>query len=166
MTHWPDVKFRVAEPGDDAALRTLDRATWSTQVSPSTQAAIAAPFFSERCVPGDVVVATNDGTILGFAILRQSEDMPSHSHVVQINGFAVSPAAQGQGIGRRLLDFTQQEAVRRGAGKVSLRVLGDNASARHLYASGGFMVEGVLRGEFKIDGHLVDDVLMAWLPDR
>lgn len=166
MAHWPDVDFRNAESADDAALRGLDRATWSTQVSPGTKASADAPFFSDRCAPGDVLVATGDGVILGFAILRQSADMPSHTHVVQINGFAVSPAAQGHGIGRRLLDFTQHEALRRGASKVSLRVLGGNAGARHLYESCGFTVEGILRGEFKVDGHLVDDILMAWLPDR
>jgi len=32
---------------------------------------------------------------------------------------------------------------------------------RRLYESCGFVVEGVLRGEFHVDGRDVDDVLMA-----
>ena len=54
-----------------------------------------------------------------------------------------------------------EEAARRGARKLGLRVLGGNASARALYASAGFVVEGVLRDEFWLDGRFVDDVFMA-----
>ena len=36
-----------------------------------------------------------------------------------------------------------------------------NDSARALYASAGFVVEGVLRDESWLDGRSVDDVLMA-----
>jgi len=53
------------------------------------------------------------------------------------------------------------EARRRGARKVSLRVLGSNAVARRLYARCGFVEEGVLRDEFVLDGRFVDDVFMA-----
>jgi len=51
--------------------------------------------------------------------------------------------------------------ARRGARKLGLRVLGGNTTARTLYASAGFVVEGVLRDEFRLDGRFVDDVLMA-----
>jgi len=40
-------------------------------------------------------------------------------------------------------------------------VLGPNAAARRLYDSCGFVVEGVLRSEFHVDGEDIDDVLMA-----
>ena len=43
----------------------------------------------------------------------------------------------------------------------TLRVLGPNATARALYERAGFVVEGVLREEFHLDGRYVDDVLMA-----
>ena len=43
----------------------------------------------------------------------------------------------------------------------SLRVLGENDAARRLYERAGYEVEGVLRGEFHLDGRDVDDVLMA-----
>ena len=36
-----------------------------------------------------------------------------------------------------------------------------NPGARRLYERAGFVVEGVLRGEFVLDGVPVDDVLMA-----
>ena len=40
-------------------------------------------------------------------------------------------------------------------------MLATNAKARALYASCGFTVEGVLRQEFRLDGHDVDDLLLA-----
>jgi RimJ/RimL family protein N-acetyltransferase len=53
------------------------------------------------------------------------------------------------------------EARRRGARKLSLRVLATNPGARRLYERCGFVVEGVLREEFLLDEVFVDDVLMA-----
>jgi RimJ/RimL family protein N-acetyltransferase len=48
-----------------------------------------------------------------------------------------------------------------GARKVSLRVLAHNETARRLYERCGFVVEGVLKEEFHLDGRYVDDVFMA-----
>ena len=67
----------------------------------------------------------------------------------------------GETVFRALLDAAVAEARRRGAQRLTLRVLGPNAGARRLYEAAGFVVEGTLRGEFVLDGGLVDDVLMA-----
>lgn len=40
------------------------------------------------------------------------------------------------------------------------------AQARRLYGSTGFVIEGVLRGEFRTEAGLVDDVLMAMALDE
>ena len=74
---------------------------------------------------------------------------------------AVDPAARGRGIGEMLLEAAVAEAARRGARKLTLRVLAGNAPARRLYEWAGFTVEGVLKDEFLIEGRYVDDVLMA-----
>ena len=67
-------------------------------------------------------------------------------------------ADQGAALARQL-DVPVARA--RGARKLSLRVLGTNATAMRLYERLGFQVEGTLRDEFCIDGRYVDDVLMA-----
>ncbi|SCD93781.1 Acetyltransferase (GNAT) family protein [Streptomyces sp. PalvLS-984] len=69
--------------------------------------------------------------------------------------------ARGQGLARVLLRAARTEALRQGAVRLTLRVLGHNAPARALYASEGFAVEGVLPGEVFLDGRYVDDVLMG-----
>ena len=161
----PDVRVRAATEDDDAALGALDRATWSPQVNPG-RAPQTTTFLTERRRPEDVVVAAVGDRVIGYAILQQQAGMPSHEHVLLLNGLAVDPRAQGQGLGQRLVRFCQAEAVRRGVRKLSLRVLSTNRRAQRLYESCGFTVEGVLRAEFEIEGRLVDDVLMAWFaPD-
>ena len=69
--------------------------------------------------------------------------------------------ARGAGVGRALLTAAVGRARAQGALRVTLRVLGHNAPARRLYESAGFAVEGVLPGEFLLDGQYVDDVLMG-----
>ena len=55
----------------------------------------------------------------------------------------------------------EDRARSQGAAKVTLRVLGTNTAARGVYERAGYVVEGRLRGEFRIDGVDVDDLLLA-----
>lgn len=155
------VEVRSARQEDDAALAAIDEATWSSASSPAPRPESFATFFREHVQPPDVVVADLDGVVVGYAGLRNVFPVPSHAHVWEINGVAVRPDATGRGVGRALVEAAVAEAARRGARKVSLRVLACNAVARRLYARCGFVQEGLLRGEFRLDGELVDDVLMA-----
>jgi GNAT superfamily N-acetyltransferase len=155
------IEVRLASPADEAALQRIDRATWTALSSPAPVPAAGAPFFDDRKPPHDVIVAEVDGVVAGYVQLHQAIPLPSHEHVLEINGLAVDPIRQGLGIGGRLVEEAVQEARRRGALKLSLRVLAPNTGARRVYESCGFTVEGVLHGEFLLDGRLVDDVLMA-----
>ena len=69
------------------------------------------------------------------------------------------------GAGRQVIhsfvEAAVDEARRRGARRLTLRVLGPNYAARRLYETCGFEIEGVLHGEFHVDGEDIDDVLMA-----
>jgi ribosomal protein S18 acetylase RimI-like enzyme len=155
--------IRAAQPPDDAELVRIDLATWTPDVSPAPAPEPGAAFFGDRREPGDVIVAEMEGQVVGYAMLHQAIPIPSHQHVLELNGIAVDPARQGRGVGRQLVEAACEEARTRGARKLSLRVLGPNVGARRLYESCGFVVEGVLEGEFVLRGQLVDDVLMARL---
>jgi ribosomal protein S18 acetylase RimI-like enzyme len=158
------VDVRVSEPADEPALLALDRATWSHLVTPAPAREEGSLFFDARTRPDDVLVAEVDGRVVGYLGLCQAIPLASHSHVLEVNGLAVHPRSQGAGVGRALLEKAKEQVRRRGARKLSLRVLAPNTSARRLYESCGFEVEGVLRGEFLLEGEAVDDVLMAWHP--
>lgn len=153
--------LRRARPEDDARLVAIDDATWTAAVSPAGVPPPGRSFFAGHTRPEDVLVAEVDGVVVGYAAVGNVIPLPSHEHVLELRGLAVDPAAAGRGVGRRLVEAAVAEARERGSRKVSLRVLGPNEVARRLYAACGFVEEGVLRGEFLLDGRYVDDVLMA-----
>jgi ribosomal protein S18 acetylase RimI-like enzyme len=155
------IAVRPARAADDPALAAIDAAAWSIRVTPAPARAAGSPFFNERTQPEHVLVAEADDVVAGYVMLHQSIPLASHEHVLEVNGLAVDPEQQGRGVGRRLMEEAKSAAVRRGASKLSLRVLAPNATARRLYEACGFTVEGVLVGEFSLNGELVDDVLMA-----
>ncbi|RII17126.1 putative phosphinothricin acetyltransferase YwnH [Streptomyces sp. YIM 130001] len=153
--------IRSARWSDADALGRLDRATWSTVHAVQPKPAPSAPFFDATHDPGQFLVAEAHGDVVGYIRLCRSLPVRANAHVLQIQGFAVAEAARGRGTGRALVRAACAAARDRGARRLTLRVLGHNVAARALYASEGFAVEGVLPGEFLLDGKYVDDVLMG-----
>jgi len=154
------VEVRAAAAADEEALAVLDRAAWTPFSSPGPLDE-AEPFFNDRNPRDGVLVAVVDGEVAGYVRVQRATRFRSSDHVLAVNGVAVDPARQGRGIGRALVDAAIVEARRRGARRLTLRVFSPNERARRLYKSAGFVVEGVLRDEFFLDGRYVDDVLMA-----
>ncbi|GGW81008.1 N-acetyltransferase [Streptomyces lucensis JCM 4490] len=158
----PDPQIRSARPDDDGELSALDRATWSPvhAVTPEPEPPYP-PFFDERHSPDGYLVAESDEGLLGYVNIAHPTPLASNAHVLAIQGLAVSEQARGRGVGRALIRAAVEEARRRGARRLTLRVLGHNKPARALYESEGFTVEGVLPGEFHVGGEYVDDVFMG-----
>ncbi len=94
--------------------------------------------------------------VIGYAGLC---DYPDEAWVQTM---AVARAAQGQGLGARLLGELLDEAARRGQRTVRLEVRADNAPAQRLYERHGFVREGVRRGYYQPSG--TDAVLMVRRP--
>ncbi len=152
---------RPATPADDGAIVAIDDVTWTTLTSPAPKPEGPRSYFGGTPVD-DVLVADINGRVVGYVQLHNAfGDLTAHRHVLEINGLAVHPDATGRGVGTLLVEAVVAEAARRGARKVSLRVLAANATARRLYTRCGFAEEGVLRQEFLLGGEYVDDVLMA-----
>jgi ribosomal protein S18 acetylase RimI-like enzyme len=152
--------IRVAATTDGDRLDEIDRMTRSSENSPSPTAESTTPFF-EHLAPADVLVAADQDGISGYIQFRQPTPLASNAHVWQINGVAVDPRYQGQGLGRALVEAAIREIGSRGGRRITLRVLSTNPTAQRLYVRCGFVVEGVLRREFILDNREVDDVLMA-----
>lgn len=159
----PPPSVRVAEAADAAALGALDRRCWSTLHSVQPRPAPPyRPFFDARRLPEHCLVAEL-GSLgpVGYARVERSTPLACHAHVRQIQGLLVDERARRRGVGRALLAAACEHARRQGAERITLRVLGHNAAARALYAAEGFAVEGVLPGEYLLDGGYADDVLMG-----
>ncbi|MCQ8774722.1 GNAT family N-acetyltransferase [Streptomyces telluris] len=154
--------IRTATEADGAALAELDRRTWSPlhAVQPRPEPPYE-PFFTERNRPEHILVAEAGDRLAGYIRLVAPTPLACNAHVRQIQGLAVDDDFRGQGVARALLRAAAEETLRQGAVRLTLRVLGHNAPARSLYASEGFVVEGVLPGEFLLEGAYVDDVMMG-----
>jgi ribosomal protein S18 acetylase RimI-like enzyme len=155
------VEVRVATAADEDVLAALDRAAWTSLSTPAPPPGAEWTFFDEKTAPADVLVGLSEGEVAGYLKLGPATPLGASAHILMINGFAVDPAMQGRGVGRALIGAAIAEARRRRARRLRLRVLGLNARARGLYESAGFVVDGVLPGEFFLDGVYVDDVFMG-----
>ncbi|MFF7336857.1 GNAT family N-acetyltransferase [Streptomyces sp. NPDC008163] len=158
---------RRAVLADESALGELDRATWSTlhAVQPPPQPPYE-PFFDERHPPRDILVAeavneAGERAPAGYIRVVPPTPLACNAHVRQIQGLAVAHWARGRGVGRALIRAACAAARGEGANRITLRVLGHNVPARALYEAEGFTVEGVLPGEFFLNGRYVDDVMMG-----
>ncbi|GAA1305222.1 GNAT family N-acetyltransferase [Streptomyces javensis] len=158
----PELIIRPAVLADDTALADLDRRTWSPlhAVQPKPQPPYD-PFFTLHNRVEHILVAELAGSPVGYLRLVPPTPLACNAHVRQIQGLAVDERVRGRGVARALLGAAYQEARRQGATRMTLRVLGHNTPARRLYASEGFAVEGVLPGEFLLEGEYVDDVMMG-----
>lgn len=155
------VRTRAARQEDGPALVAIDVAAWDPAGSVAPRAHPEESFFTDGLVPADVLVAEVDGAPAGYLGLRPPTRLATNAHVRQVQGLAVAPARRGAGVGAALLAAADRRCAEHGVRRLTLRVLATNAPARRLYDRAGFVVEGVLRGEFVVDGREVDDVLMA-----
>jgi ribosomal protein S18 acetylase RimI-like enzyme len=99
----------------------------------------------ENLIPGltkhggaRVFLAYDGQEPLGVAICMIGFSSFRGRPLINIHDVAVSPAARGQGIGRKLLMAVEDEARELGCCKVTLEVRSDNARAMGLYRSVGF----------------------------
>lgn len=73
---------------------------------------------------------------------------------------------RGRGLGIEALELAIDFAFRdRNLQRISLKVFANNARAIRAYEKAGFEREGVLRRAVFIDGHWVDEIVMAVLAD-
>ncbi|GAA2741360.1 GNAT family N-acetyltransferase [Kitasatospora cinereorecta] len=158
-SHHPTV--RTAVEADEPVLRHIDRTTWSTLSSVGPAPAADVPFFDERHTPEQYLVAELDGRPVGYIRQVPPTGLASNAHIRQIQGLAVMPEARGRGVGEALIEAACEVARTAGARRMTLRVLGHNAPARRLYERRGFTVDGILPGEFLLDGAYVDDIWMG-----
>jgi putative acetyltransferase len=106
-------------------------------------------------------VALLDGRVVGWC-----DVLPAHGQArahVGILAIGVVAAARGQGIGGLLLRRAIADAWAHGFLRIELTVRADNLPAKALYEREGFVVEGILRKGFRVDGEFCDCCAMALL---
>ena len=88
-----------------------------------------------------VLVADDDGRIVGFVHLQTEVDYYSNRPIGHVADLAVNPEAEGRGVARALMAAAEDWARARGHAWLDLNVGPGNERARTLYERLGFAVE-------------------------
>ena len=126
--------------------------------APAVEEAFA---FFHKIVEHDLcqLLALEDGAVVGWCdILPKSGQACAH---VGTLGIGLRPSARHRGIGSLLLAATIARAWAKGLSRIELSVRVDNINAKALYERFGFIVEGVNRQDFCVDGAFFDSYSMA-----
>jgi ribosomal protein S18 acetylase RimI-like enzyme len=131
----PGTVFRAAVAADAAAVTSLTRAVYARYVpgmgrEPLTMSADHGAAIRDH----QVWVLERDG-----ALIASLELIPEDACLV-VENVAVAGAQQGQGIGRRLMAFAEQEARRQGYGELRLYTNETMAENIGLYRSIGYAI--------------------------
>ena len=107
----------------------------------------------------DYVAGVEGAEVIGYAGLDHGGE------VADVMTVAVTPAARGRGLGRRLLDELEARAAARRAASVMLEVRADNTSAIGLYERAGYAVVSIRRRYYQ-PGDVDALVMRKSLSDR
>ena len=152
-------------PGEDAPLiREATRADLLSIYRIETQVFDQPwpyPAFEGFLDEPNFLVAAANGSIVGYVV---GDVTPTYGRDIgHIKDIAVHPNAQGNGIGRRLLQRAVLGLTVEGVGRIKLEVRKGNARARNLYRSEGFEPVTCLPGDYD-DGE--DAILLAKQPEQ
>lgn len=95
------------------------------------------------------VGAYDQGVLIGSMVIL----FRRNAVAARVYSLAVSVAARGRGIGRRMMAAAEKEARRRGCSRMRLEVRMDNIAAIRLYESLGFTDTEVLPGYYEDGSH-------------
>ena len=135
-----DGDIRPARPAEAAAIQALVARAYAMYLPRmDTQPGPVLDDYAARVAKAEAFVLCDAGKLVGALVLI---DQPDH---LLLDNVAVDPAQQGRGFGRRLVDFAEAEARRRGYAEIRLytnEVMHENVG---LYERLGYAVTG--RGE-------------------
>jgi len=133
---------------DFPALAALERELFASDAWPQQTWWAELAGRPRRCY----IVGESNGAVVGYAgVDRRGE-------VADVMTIAVAPAAQGQGLGSRLMDWLIDAARRGGAEHLMLEVRADNMAAQRLYTKMGFEMLTVRRRYYQpgdVDAHIM-----------
>ena len=144
--HWPEVARIYAEGIATGA------ATFETEV-PEWEA------WDRAHLPEHRFVAVEDDRVLGWVAVSAVSDRCVYGGVVEDSVY-VDPAAQGRGVGRRLLEALIESTERAGIWTIEAGMFPENAGSVALHERLGFRVVGRRERLGKLDGAWRDVLLL------
>ncbi len=143
------VAIRLATPADRDFLHTLadrladfDRPSWRSreQIAEGDRRALDDALDNPQPAT-QLFVAELEHSPAGCLLMWTLEDYFSRQWHAHISVIAVTKSAEGQGVGRALMDYAEGWAKDRGHQSITLSVFEGNRRAQALYERVGFSVE-------------------------
>jgi ribosomal protein S18 acetylase RimI-like enzyme len=109
------MKIRIAHLDEGPILSALVEAAYTLYIP--RIGAKPGPMledYADLCARGLASVLEQDGVVMGLLVLIDCTD-----HLL-LDNIAIAPQAQGQGFGRILVTFAEEEAIRRGFSEIRL----------------------------------------------
>ena len=106
-----------------------------------------------------VMVAIDEGEVLGWAALNPFNARAAYDHVVEFSIY-VAREARGRGVGNALLTALIERARTIGFHKIVLAGFPFNERGVKLYKRHGFRTVGIYHEQGMLDGNWVDVILM------
>ena len=106
-----------------------------------------------------VLVAEEDGKIVGWASLSKWSDRCAYSDTAEISLY-IDEKERGKGIGRKLLETIVLEGEKTGIHSIIARIAEGNQMSIHLHQSVGFEHIGIMKEVGRKFGRLLDVYLM------
>lgn len=146
---------RILEITNEAIANTT--AVWSTR--PATLEARRMWLLERQGRGFPVLVADDDGTVLGFASYGDYRPWDGYLHTVE-HSIYVHPGAQGRGLGRALLTALLERAEAQGKHVMVAGIEASNAASIALHRRAGFEEAGQLREVGRKFGRWLDLLFM------
>jgi phosphinothricin acetyltransferase len=157
------VQLRLARPDDAEATRAI----YNAEVTGSTVTFDMVPrsvhdqraWIEARSGAMAVLVAEDEGEVVGFASLSPYRDRPAYATTVEDSVY-VRDDQRGTGVGRLLLAEIVRVASTRGFHTVVARIVGGHEASIGLHRTLGFELVGVEREVGRKFGRWLDVVVM------
>jgi phosphinothricin acetyltransferase len=160
------MQLRLATSEDAEAIRQI----YNLEVTTSTATFDLVPrsledqraWLEARSGAHAVLVATVDGTVVGFGSLSPWRDRPAYATTVEDSVY-VHRDHHGQGVGKALLSALVDTATAHGFHACMARIVGGHEASIALHRACGFEVVGTEREVGRKLGRWLDVVLMERL---
>ena len=160
------MEIRLATLGDAEAIRQI----YNLEVTTSTVTFDLVPrtldqqeeWLAKRSGAHAVLVAEEEGEILGFASLSPYRDRAAYSTTVEDSIYIARPH-QGRGVGKQLLGALVEVARQHGFHAMMARIVGGHEASIALHSAVGFTTVGVEREVGRKFGRWLDVMVMQRL---
>lgn len=157
------MQVRLAELEDAEAIRAI----YNAEVLGSTVTFDLRPrsldeqrrWLTARSGVHAVIVAEDDGEVVGFASISPYRDRPAYRSTVEDSVY-VRADRRGQGVGRLLLEELVKVATQRGFHSMIARIVGGHEASIALHRDAGFELVGIEREVGRKFNRWLDVVLM------